>query len=324
MGRTETIVGGLHKNRYPEHNGQLHSTNAGPNSSNHSVYSEHSTENEHTAGNSFIFNESSGENQREKARFTSGGVGVKKGRSAEGRCPIRGCDGTGHATGLYSYHRSKEHPRIGIDKKKSSFEIGHLCPELTTTPMQERSTNSYPVSSKILFTPPHCSLSVPSNSRRDRELPPIGDAITASTPLRSSYLNTIASHPSQTQQKSTSKRSVDKSPIERSNVLFDTSVRDLQDSIHIQTNRFVRGEFDDTGSESCSNSAQRQTQSNGITNAYGSNDLIVSREAASDTTESGLMDNRSQPYLISSTRVPSNFDATRRKCTFSVAHLTEM
>ncbi|KER21820.1 zinc finger, C2HC type, partial [Opisthorchis viverrini] len=29
----------------------------------------------------------------------------KKGRSAEGRCPIRGCDGTGHATGLYSYHR---------------------------------------------------------------------------------------------------------------------------------------------------------------------------------------------------------------------------
>ncbi|GAA50019.1 myelin transcription factor 1-like protein, partial [Clonorchis sinensis] len=31
---------------------------------------------------------------------------AKKGRSAEGRCPIRGCDGTGHATGLYSYHRS--------------------------------------------------------------------------------------------------------------------------------------------------------------------------------------------------------------------------
>lgn len=34
--------------------------------------------------------------------FISGG---KKDRNTEGRCPIRDCDGTGHATGLYSYHR---------------------------------------------------------------------------------------------------------------------------------------------------------------------------------------------------------------------------
>ncbi|CAH8637151.1 unnamed protein product [Schistosoma mattheei] len=32
--------------------------------------------------------------------------GGKKDRNTEGRCPIRDCDGTGHATGLYSYHRS--------------------------------------------------------------------------------------------------------------------------------------------------------------------------------------------------------------------------
>ncbi|VDP33307.1 unnamed protein product [Schistosoma margrebowiei] len=32
--------------------------------------------------------------------------GAKKDRNTEGRCPIRDCDGTGHATGLYSYHRS--------------------------------------------------------------------------------------------------------------------------------------------------------------------------------------------------------------------------
>uniref|UniRef100_A0A3Q0KSH2 Putative myelin transcription factor 1, myt1 n=2 Tax=Schistosoma mansoni TaxID=6183 RepID=A0A3Q0KSH2_SCHMA len=32
--------------------------------------------------------------------------GSKKDRNTEGRCPIRDCDGTGHATGLYSYHRS--------------------------------------------------------------------------------------------------------------------------------------------------------------------------------------------------------------------------
>ncbi|KAF5398646.1 hypothetical protein PHET_08375 [Paragonimus heterotremus] len=52
-------------------------------------------------------------------------VTVKKGRSAEGRCPIRGCDGTGHATGLYSYHRRQQaNPYIEV-----RFEINMYTSE---------------------------------------------------------------------------------------------------------------------------------------------------------------------------------------------------
>ncbi|TNN14261.1 Suppression of tumorigenicity 18 protein [Schistosoma japonicum] len=49
----------------------------------------------------------SGQSFQQKVSYKIQSVqGTKKGRNTEGRCPIRDCDGTGHATGLYSYHRS--------------------------------------------------------------------------------------------------------------------------------------------------------------------------------------------------------------------------
>ncbi|CAH8870117.1 unnamed protein product [Trichobilharzia szidati] len=53
------------------------------------------------------YDHSSGQNFQKQIPFKMKSIqATKKGRNTEGRCPIRDCDGTGHATGLYSYHRS--------------------------------------------------------------------------------------------------------------------------------------------------------------------------------------------------------------------------
>ncbi|VDP76314.1 unnamed protein product [Echinostoma caproni] len=58
--------------KFLDHPMHYSSNSVGRNISNHSVYSEHSTESEQTSGNPFLFNDNSQEPQAEKGRLSSG------------------------------------------------------------------------------------------------------------------------------------------------------------------------------------------------------------------------------------------------------------
>ncbi|VDP76315.1 unnamed protein product [Echinostoma caproni] len=223
----------------------------------------------------------------------------------------------------------KFQPKMGMDRQSRSFEIGQLCPELASSSVTRPLNNKQNSDSYGYSMLPYSFERAQSNLLEDtqncgdrRDLTAIDSSLFASTPLRTFDVNVLATRSRGMIDSTTLKCGDDFTSLVST---MKPCLNNVCDSIPSPVNRQLKVDADGTVTTPLvANASRRRPRWNPTSNAIEECEQMILSEAVMDPIVSSLLEIPMNRFSTSPAGVPSDFETTKPRSSFSVAHLTEM